>query len=235
MKRLPTKPSWLPMSLHLAHGLVAGGVGYMLGYAAVIYMHAEPGSARASIAVVAAFALAVFEVAFFVYLVLRRRRMKRLWAEAAVLIKAEKWDAARLTLLELLRYPEYRLAPQPVLFALGSCAEARGDEREAMVLYRRCGEFPAALRAMGLLQLERGLNDSAAEALRKLVARRPEDTFSVVLLAMALFRGGNQGAAQKVLERALEKRPKSEMLKVNLSRVMSGEEPMFELEPGPKS
>ncbi|MCB9935571.1 MAG: hypothetical protein H6840_07740, partial [Planctomycetes bacterium] len=169
------------MSLHLAHGLIAGGVGYMLGYAAVIYMHSEPGSVRAGIAVVAAFALAIFELAFFAYLIVRRRRMRRMWAEAAKLIKAEKWDAARLTLLELLRYPEYRLAPQPVLFALGSCAEGMGDERGAMVLYRRCGEFPAALRAMGLLQLERGLNDSAAEALRKLVARRPEDTFSVVL------------------------------------------------------
>ncbi|MCA8947775.1 MAG: hypothetical protein KDB29_16185, partial [Planctomycetes bacterium] len=117
----------------------------------------------------------------------------------------------------------------PVLFALGSVAEGQGNEREAMVLYRRCGDFPAALRAMGLLQLERGLNESAADALRKLVARRPQDVFSTVLLALALFRSGSQEASRRVLERALEARPKSEMLRVNLSRVELGEEPVFEL------
>jgi tetratricopeptide (TPR) repeat protein len=230
MKRLPQTASWLPASLHLAHGLIAGGVGYMAGFAAVIYMHAEPGSTRSVIAVFAIVALVVFEVSFITYLVLRRRRMRRLWAEASALIKREQWEAARITLQQLLGYPEYRLAPAPVLFALGSCEEGRGNEREAMVLYRRCGDFPAALRARGLLQLERGLNESAAEALRKLVARRPDDTFSAVLLALALVRSGSHSAAAKVLERALEKRPKSEMLRVNLARVESGEEPSFELD-----
>jgi predicted Zn-dependent protease len=201
----------------------------MAGYAAVIYAHAEPGSVRSGLAIVAAFALTVFEIAFVAYLVLRRRKMRRLWAEASELLKAEQWESARYTLSELLRYPEYKLAPQPVLFALGACAEGAGDEREAMVLYRRCGEFPAALRAMGILQLQRGLNDSAADALRKLVARRPEDTFSVVLLALALFRAGSRDAAERVLKRALERRPKSEMLRLNLARVESGEEPEFEL------
>lgn len=229
MKRLPQTPSWLPISLHLAHAAVAGGVGYMAGYAAVIYAHAEPGSARSNLAIAAAFALAVFEVAFIVYLVMRRRKMRRLWAEASELIKRESWQAAQFTLKQLLGYPEYKLAPQPVLFALGACAEGAGEEREAMVLYRRCGDFPAALRAIGLLQLHRGLNDSAAEALRKLVARRPGDTFSVVLLAMALFRAGSHDAATRVLKRALEHRPKSEMLRLNLARVERGEEPEFEL------
>jgi predicted Zn-dependent protease len=193
-------------------------------------MHAEPGSARSLVAIVAAFALGTFEAAFLVYLVLRRRRMRRLWAEATELLKADEYAAARFTLSELLKYPEYKLAPQPVLFALGSCAEAAGEEREAMVLYRRCGDFAPALRAMGMLQLARGLHESAADALRKLVAKRPEDTFSIVLLALALFRGGNQSAAAKVLQRGLERRPKSEMLRVNLARVERGAEPVFELE-----
>ena len=230
MKRLPQTPSWLPISLHLAHALVAGGVGYMAGFAAVIYMHAEPGSVRSLIAVFAVLALGIFEVAFIAYLILRRRRMRRLWADASELIKREEWEAAQITLQQLLRYPEYRLAPAPVLFALGSCHEGRGDERAAMVLYRRCGDFPAALRAWGLLQLERGFNESAAEALRKLVARRPDDTFSTVLLAVALYRAGSHSAAGKVLERGLERRPKSEMLRVNLSRVEQGQEPSFDLD-----
>jgi predicted Zn-dependent protease len=208
---------------------VAGGVGYMAGYAAVIYAHAEPGSVRSGIAIVAAFALAVFEVAFVVYLVMRRRKMRRLWAEASELIKREQWQVAQFTLKQLLGYTEYKLAPQPVLFALGACAEGLGEEREAMVLYRQCGDFPAALRAIGMLQLHRGLNDSAAEALRKLVARRPDDVFSVVLLALALYRTGSHDAAAKVIKRGLERRPKSEMLRVNLARVERGEEPEFEL------
>lgn len=230
MKRLPQTPSWLPVSLHFAHALVAGGVGYVAGFAAVIYMHAEPGSVRSLIAIFAVIALGVFEISFIAYLILRRRKMRRLWADASELIKREQWEAAQITLQQLLRYPEYRLAPAPVLFALGSCHEGRGNEHAALVLYRRCGDFPAALRARGLLQLERGLNDSAADALRKLVARRPDDTFSTVLLAVALFRGGGHSAARKVLERALERRPKSEMLRVNLSRVDKGEEPSFDLD-----
>ncbi len=220
------------MILHLAHGLIAGGVGYMLAYAAVIYTYSEPGSARSNVAIFAAIALALFEVAFFVYLVLRRRRLRRLWAEAAELLKREQFEAARATLIELLGYAEYKLAPQPVLFALGSCAEAMDNQREAMVLYRRCGDFTPALRAIGMLQLERGLNESAADALRKLVARRPQDTLSVVLLALALFRMGSHEAAMRVLQRGLERRPKSEMLRVNLERVERGEEPGFELNGG---
>ena len=230
MKPLPQTSFWLPISLHLAHGLVAGGIGYMLAYAAVLYTHATPGSIESTVAILATAALAIFEIAFFAYLILRRRRMRRLWAEAANLIRREEWQAARYTLKELLRYPEYRLAPAPVLFALGSCAEGSGEQREAMVLYRRCGQFPAALRAIGLLQLQRGLPESAAEALRKLVARRPEDTLAVVLLSLALVRGGQREAAIKVLQRALEKRPKSEMLKQNLARIERADEPGFELD-----
>lgn len=230
MKRPPQNPSWLPLVLHLAHGLIAGGVGYMLAYAAVLYTAAEPGSTQSTVAIFAAAALAVFEVAFFVYIILRRRKMRRLWAEAAKLLKLEEFEAARIPLMELLGYAEYKLAPQPVLFALGSCAEGLGKDREAMVLYRRCGDFAPALRAIGMLQLERGLNESAAEALRKLVARRPDDTFTVVLLSVALFRTGAHEVAAKVLEKALKRRPKSEMLQVNLSRVQRGEEPGFELD-----
>lgn len=229
MKRPTQSPTWMPLTLHLAHGLIAGGVGYMLAYSAVIYTYAEPGSARSNVAIFAAVGLGLFEVAFFVYLVLRRRRLRKLWAEAAKLLRRDEFEAARGTLIELLGYAEYKLAPQPVLFALGSCTEAMGNQREAMVLYRRCGDFAPALRAIGMLQLERGLNDSAAEALRKLVARRPQDTFSVVLLSLALFRMGSHDVSARVLRRGLEKRPKSEMLRVNLSRVERGAEPGFDL------
>jgi predicted Zn-dependent protease len=233
VKRLPQPPIWLPGVLHLAHGLIAGGVGYMLAYAATLWQHSEPHSARATGAMVASIALAVFEVSFVVYWIARRRRMRRLWREAAQFLKHEQYEAAQVRLLELSAYAEYRMAPQPVLFALGAATEGLGRERDALVLYRRCGDFPAALRAIGILQLQRGLNDSAADAFRKLIARHPHDLMGTVLLALALFRGGHQAAARKVLQRALEKRPKSEMLRVNLSRVEKGEEPAFELgDPG---
>jgi hypothetical protein len=66
VKRLPQPPIWLPGVLHLAHGLIAGGVGYMLAYAATLWQHSEPHSARATGAMVASIALAVFEVSFVV-------------------------------------------------------------------------------------------------------------------------------------------------------------------------
>jgi Flp pilus assembly protein TadD len=108
-----------------------------------------------------------------------------------------------------------------------------GNEREAMVLYRRCGDFVPALRAMGMLQLERGLNESAAEAFRKLVVKRRDDTFDCVLLSIALFRAGHHGAVRKLLQRALETRPKSEILRRNLERVNQGIEPSFTLDDNP--
>ncbi|MBX3461500.1 MAG: tetratricopeptide repeat protein [Planctomycetes bacterium] len=230
MKPLPKPPIWLPGLLHLAHGLVAGGVGYMLAYAGTMWWASEPGSPRAALVLAAALALAVFEGAFFVFWIARRRRMRRLWREAAAALKREDYQSAQVHLLELAGFLEYRMAPQPVLFSLGVAHEGMGNEREALVLYRRCGDFAPALRAIGVLQLSRGLNDSAAEALRRLVARYPQDLSATIALTLALVRGGHAGAAEKVLLRALEKRPKSEMLKVNLQRVKEGKEPAFELD-----
>lgn len=229
MKRPTQSPSWLPAILHLAHGLIAGGAGYMLAYAGVIYSASGPGSVRSNVAVFATIGLAVFEIAFFAYVFLRRRKMRRLWGEANECLKRERFEEAEIALTQLLGYAEYKLAPQPVLFALGSCAEGQGDERRAMVLYRRCGDFVPSLRAIGMLQLARGLNQSAAEALRKIVARHPGDLFSVVGLSLALFRSGARESAARELERALKRRPKSEMLRVNLWRVQSGDEPGFDL------
>lgn len=229
MKRAPQPPGWLPALLHLSHGLIAGGVGYMLAYSAVIYTAAAPGSVGSLIAILCCGALAVFEITFFAYLILRRRRMKRLWREAGALTKAGSYQAAEIPLLELLTYAEYRLAPQPVLFALGAAAEGRELHREATVLYRRCGDFAPALRALGMLQLERGMNEGAALTLRKLLAKQPGDTFSTVLLALAQFRAGQREAAASTLRHALDRRPKSEMLRMNLSRVEAGDEPGFEL------
>jgi tetratricopeptide (TPR) repeat protein len=228
VRRIPQPPPWLPASLHLGHGLLAGGGGYLLAYTAASAWSAEPGGARALTAVAAVLALIVFEAALLTYVILRRRRMKRLWREAADFLRRNEFEAARLSLAQLLRYAEYRMAPQPVLFAMGAAAEAMGDEREALVLYRRCGPFTPAVRAIGLLQLHRGMNDSAAEAFRKLVARRPDDTLGNVLLALALVRGGNAAAAQKVLERAVARRPRAGLLRVNLERVKRGEEPALE-------
>lgn len=230
MKLQPRPPSWLPSALHLAHGLIAGGAGYLLGYAAVLYNAAEPGSPQAMMYLGFAGLLALFEAGFLVYLFARRRRLRNLWRNAAELTRSEQYEAAQGPLTELLTFSEYRLAPQPVLFGLGACAEGLGDERGALVLYRRCGDFEPAVRAIGMLQLERGFNEGAAEALRKLVARRPDDVLSTVLLALALVRGGHLDAARRVLERAAIRRPKSEMLTQNLARVNRGEEPSLSIE-----
>lgn len=235
VKPIPRPPVWLPGLLHLAHGVIAGSAGYMLAYAATVYFVSEQGSPRGTFALVAVIALAIFEVAFLFYWIARRRRIKRLWREAAACLRTDDCEGAQLRLIELSSYVEYRVSPQPVLFALGAALEGLGEEREALVMFRRCGDFPPALRAIGVLQLHRGLNESAAEALRKLVAKHPYDSSAVVLLALALVRGGHHSAAEKVLKRALEKRPKSEMLRVNLARVQRGEEPAFELDAGPAS
>jgi len=230
VKRQPRTPSWLPALLHLAHGLVAGGAGYLLASSAVLYTAAAPGSVESTVYLGATAALALFEIGFLCYLWARRRRMRRLWREAAALTAAERYEEAREPLLELLQFSTYRLGPQPVLFALGACTEGLGKEREALVLYRRCGDYEPALRAIGMLQLERGFNEGAAEAFRKLLARRKGDTLSAVLLALALVRGGHREAARKSLERALQARPRSEMLLQNLVRVSAGEEPSLNIE-----
>lgn len=231
MKSTPQTPAWLPVILHLSHGLVAAGVGYMVGYSAVIYSAAAPGSPRALLSIAAVILLAAFEVSFLVYLILRRRRMRALWRDVAAFTRADEYQQAREALLQLLTYGEYRLRPQPVLYALGLASEALGEDREAMTLYRRCGDHPPALQALGVMQAERGLHERAGAAFRKLVARRPRDTFALILLATALFYDGKREAAIKLLKRRLEERPRSELLRQNLARLERGEEPRFDIEP----
>ncbi|MBX3474229.1 MAG: tetratricopeptide repeat protein [Planctomycetes bacterium] len=230
MKLRPQPPSWLPTVLHLAHGMIAFGAGYLLSNAAVLYMAAAPGSTESLVYLAGAIALAMFEAGFLAWIFLRRRRLRNLWREAAALTRAEKFEQARLPLLDILAFNEYRMRPQPVLFALGACDEGLGRHRQALVFYRRCGEFEPAQRAIGMLQLERGLPEAAAEAMRKVVARHPDDVIAVVVLAIALTRGGHMEAAARVIKRALELRPKSEMLRQNLSRVESGQEPALTID-----
>ena len=230
MKQPLQPPLWLPSALHLAHGLIAGGAGYMLARAAVLYNYAEPGSPRATGALLAIVLLTLFEVGYVAFLLARRSKVRRLWREADAAMRNGKFEAAEFLLVQLLRFTDYRIGPQPVLFALGSAKEGMGQDREAAVLYRRCGDYPPALTALALLQLRRGHNLRAAEALRKLLARRPGETAGTVLLAVALFRNGSGEAAARVLRRALEQRPKSEMLRQNLSRVESGTEPSLLIE-----
>jgi tetratricopeptide (TPR) repeat protein len=216
--------------LHLAHGLVAGGAGYLLASAAVLYNAAAPGSSQALTYLALSSGLAMFEVGFLAYLWARRRKMRKLWGEARGLLASDRFEEAEAPLMELLQFSTYRLSPQPVLFALGACNEGQGKQREALVLYRRCGEYEPAVRAIGMLQLERGFNEGAAEAFRKLLARRKDDVLTSVLLALALVRGGHRDAAIRMLRRVLEHRPKSEMLIQNLTRVNNGEEPSLSIE-----
>ncbi|MBK9976122.1 MAG: hypothetical protein IPP14_15215 [Planctomycetes bacterium] len=233
MKLQPRPPAWLPSMLHIAHGLIAGGAGYLLARSAVLYLAAAPGSPESLLYLSASAGLTLFELAYLAYIWVRRRRLRNLWRDAARLTRAEQFEAAQLPLIELLTFTEYRLSPQPVLFALGACAEGQGKHREALVLYRRCGDFEPAVRAIGMLQLERGFNEGAAEALRKLIARHPGDVITAVLLGLALVRGGHRDAAERVLKRALELRPKSAMLVQNLLRVQTGQEPGLQIERKP--
>lgn len=233
MKRPPHPPTWLPALLHLAHGLVAGGAGYLLASSTVLYTAAAPGSLAANVYLAALIGLGLFEIGFVAYLWARRRRMRRLWREAREALQAGRFEHAQAPLLELLEFSTYRLAPQPVLFALGACNESQGKQREALAFYRRCGSYEPAIRAVGMLQLERGFNEGAAEAFRRLLARRSGDVLTTVLLALALVRGGHAEAAQRTLRRALERRPKSEMLRQNLSRVENGDEPSLSIDRHP--
>jgi predicted Zn-dependent protease len=229
VKPIPKPPTWLPATLHIAHGLVAGGVGYMLSYAGVLYWHAEPHSKRGYMLLALAIILALFEVSLFIYLAARKYKMRRAWADAAKYLKQDEFQAARISLLELLQYPEYKYSPAPVLFALGTVEQQLGHERQAQVLYRRCGDFPVALKALGMLLIEKSNFHRASVVLRKLVGRAPDDAFANLLLANALFQDGKRGAAEKVIQRALERRPKSQLLRNNLERVQEGITPSTEL------
>ena len=67
----------------------------MVGYSAVIYSAAAPGSPRALLAIAAVIVLAAFEVSFLVYLILRRRRMRALWRDVAAFTRADEYQQAR--------------------------------------------------------------------------------------------------------------------------------------------
>ncbi|MCC6573981.1 MAG: tetratricopeptide repeat protein [Planctomycetes bacterium] len=210
---------------HVGHGLVAAGVGYIAAFSATAYSHTAPGSPEHIFWLATSASLIIFEAAFIVYVVARRRRMKRLWKDAEALTRAHQYDAARANLLQLTNYMEYRLKPERVFLSLGALAEAQEDWREAALCYRRCGDYPPALLNLGVLMLLRGANDRAAEALRKFSARVPEDTSSAIMLAMALYRSGKIDAALSTLRSRLARRPSSPLLKKNVERLERGEEP----------
>lgn len=210
---------------------MAGGLGYAFAYSAVLYVAAEPGSTRSTLAISAAVCLATFETGFLVWLIMRRIKMRRLWREAAQLSYQKQFAESREVLVQLLEFPEYKLNPASVLFALGVASEALGETRQAQRLYRRAGDYPPALQALGLLLLEQGINQRAAQVLRKAAARRPDDLPLATALAMALFRAGRVDAAVSTLESRLRRRPNSRLLKQNLERLEAGEEPSLQVAP----
>ncbi len=226
---------WLPMSLHLAHALVAFSVAYILSYLTLVWNHAAPGSLESVLAAVLWAAGAIFEVSFVVYFVLRRRKIRRLWADATIATRDNDFATARALAAQLLSYWEYTLNPAPAYYAMAIASEGLGQSREAAVLYRRCGDYPPALLNLGVLMLERGANDRAAEALRRFVVRTPTDLASLVLLSLALYRSGKVDAAKGVLKKRLAERPNSPLLKRNLERLEQGEEPALSVDALPRS
>ena len=210
--RLPS-PTWQIYPLHLAHGLVAGGVGYIAAYSATVYMASGPSSPEGVFWLAVSAALGIFEAAFLAYVILRKRRMRQLWRDAQALVKAHQFAEAKAMLLQLGHYVEYRIRPEPLFLALAAVAEGTHEWREAAIWYRRCGDYPPALLNLGVMMLLRGGNDRAAEALRRFSARVPEDTSSAIMLAMALYRSGKIDAALSTLRSRLARRPNSPLLK----------------------
>lgn len=221
--------SWLPVALHLAHALVVFGLAYALTSLTILWHHAAPNSTESLLFGAAWIGGAILELALVVYLFLRKARIKRIWADATTATRSGDFATARALAAQLLAYWEYTLNPAPAYYAMAVASEGMGEGREAAVLYRRAGDYPPALLNLGVLLLERGANDRAAEALRRYMARTQQDLSSVVLLSMALYRSGKIEAAKGVLRKKLAERPASPLLKRNLERLDRGEEPaLFE-------
>ncbi|MBP9890423.1 MAG: hypothetical protein KBG84_00835 [Planctomycetes bacterium] len=230
MRRNPLV-AWISLSLNLAHGVVAFGIAYLLTNLTLIYHTAAPGSAESIVSAALWIAGVIFEITFIVYVVLRKRKIRRIWRDATQATREGDFVTARALAAQLLAYWEYKLNPAPVYFAMAVASEGMEQSREAQVLYRRAGDYPPALINLGVLMLERGGNDRAAEALRRYIARVPQDLSAVVLLSIALYRGGKAEAAKGVLKKRLAQRPNSPLLKRNLEKLELGEEPALSLQP----
>lgn len=230
MRRNPLV-AWISLSLNLAHGVVAFGIAYLLTNLTLIYHTAAPGSAESIVSAALWIAGVIFEITFIVYVVLRKRKIRRIWRDATQATRQGDFVTARALAAQLLAYWEYKLNPAPVYFAMAVASEGMEQSREAQVLYRRAGDYPPALINLGVLMLERGGNDRAAEALRRYIARVPQDLSAVVLLSIALYRGGKTEAAKGVLKKRLAQRPNSPLLKRNLEKLELGEEPALSLQP----
>ena len=230
MRRNPIV-GWISLSLNLAHGVIAFGIAYLLTNLTLIYHTAAPGSAESIVSAALWIAGVIFEITFIVYVVLRKRKIRRIWRDATQATREGDFVTARALAAQLLAYWEYKLNPAPVYFAMAVASEGMEQSREAQVLYRRAGDYPPALINLGVLMLERGGNDRAAEALRRYIARVPQDLSAVVLLSIALYRGGKAEAAKGVLKKRLAQRPNSPLLKRNLEKLELGEEPALSLQP----
>ncbi len=230
MRRNPIV-GWISLSLNLAHGVIAFGIAYMLTNLTLVYSTAAPGSVESLIAGALWIAGAIFEIAFVAYVILRKRKIRRIWRDATQATRDGDFATARALAAQLLSYWEYNVNAAPAFFAMAVASEGLDEWRQAQVLYRRCGDYPPALINLGVLMLERGGNERAAESLRRYIARVPQDLSAVVLLSIALYRGGKLEAAKGVLKKRLAERPNSPLLKRNIEKLEQGEEPALALQP----
>ena len=81
-----------------------------------------------------------------------------------------------------------------------------------------------ALRFLARVNLQQKRFVDAAMTYRKVIELAPEDTASLLALAMCLYQGGEREAARLVYERVLEIEPENAIAKNNLAALVVGEE-----------
>lgn len=224
------KPSWIISLLHLAHAALVFGGFYLLSALSTLYLRTAPADPLGWLLLFALIALGIVEVGLVSYLYLRRQRIRRLWKDGERLARAGRFEESREALVQLSAYIEYQLTPEPLHCALAAASEGLNDTRAAMLLYRRCGDYPPALVNLGVLALQQGLYARAVESFRRAMARMPGDSLLPVMLAMAHYRAGNIEAARSTIKARLALRPNALLYKQNLERLERGEEPSFSVQ-----
>ncbi len=192
--------AWL---LWLANGLFGGVLAFSLTSTAVWLWR---NTAAGITPVVFALGLLLSaQIAIAWWGIARTRRIRRLVALGRMALLKRDTEGARAALTALISFPEYKAAPESVLYGLAVADVMDGQEDRAIELLRACGAHVAALELRAVLYLRRGLPERARRITSILVERRPGDPLIWVLAAAAEQAAGNRADSEALIEQAAEK------------------------------
>ncbi|NUQ33667.1 MAG: hypothetical protein HUU29_01820 [Planctomycetaceae bacterium] len=192
--------------LHAVQAAVVGLAASGLSFAGVVLLR-QGTTAEGVLYLVLVAALLAFEVGLALYLILRKRKIARLIAEARLAINAADTARARFALHSLAGFLEYRMDASSITYGLGVAALLDGDSGEALRLLREAGANAAAVELRALIHLSQGMTERATRLTKAGLTLSPGEPRLWVMLAACHQAARREDDARTLIDKARKQWP----------------------------